>query len=60
MSDEIKQDAQAPEAESAALSNDDLHNITGGAAPKKIVVSAGVTAGNKLSGATPIYPPISK
>jgi protein TonB len=30
------------------------------AAPKKIAVSAGVIAGNKLSGATPTYPAIAK
>jgi hypothetical protein len=30
------------------------------AAPKKIAVSAGVIAGNKLGGMTPQYPAISK
>lgn len=54
---------KVPEAESAEISNEDLGNVAGGgtaAAPKKIAVSAGVIAGNKLGGMTPQYPAISE
>lgn len=62
MSDEIKQDVPIP-ADTTELPDADLAEVTGGttaAAPKKINVSAGVIAGNKLGGMTPQYPAVSE
>ena len=64
MNDERKNDGlsaeeHVTEAQNSVLSNDDLDNVTGGAAPKKMNVSAGVIAGNKLGGMTPQYPAIA-
>jgi hypothetical protein len=62
MSDEIKLEVPTP-ADTTELPNADLAQVTGGtaaAAPKKINVSAGVIAGNKLGGMTPQYPAVSE
>src|ERR1700722_18883903 len=62
-SDEMKNDEKVLQVEKTELSNEDLGNVAGGvtaAAPKKIAVSAGVIAGNKLGGMTPQYPAISE
>jgi hypothetical protein len=63
MSDEMKHEEKVLQVEKTELSNGDLGNVAGGvtaAAPKKIAVSAGVIAGNKLGGMTPQYPAISE
>jgi hypothetical protein len=50
MSDEIK-----PNAENAALSNDDLGDVTGGtAAPRTLAAAAGATASSK-GGTNPLH-----
>jgi hypothetical protein len=63
MSNEMKHDEKVPEAEHTELSNEDLGKVAGGAekaaAPRKISVSSGVIAGNKLGGMTPQYPAVS-
>ena len=62
MSDGLKKDVPIP-ADTTELSNTDLVEATGGtaaAAPKKINVSAGVIAGNRLGGMTPQYPAVSE
>ena len=60
----MKHDEKVLQVEKTELSNEDLGKVAGGAekaaAPRKINVSSGVIAGNKLSGMTPQYPAVSE